>query len=247
MRKLILHVPHSSTCIPLMDGYVVDRKLLENEILKLTDWYTEDLFHIDDELMIVAPFSRIFCDVERFADDDQEVMAQFGMGALYEKNDDGEAMRVITEELRKKVLNDYYWRHHAQLSMAVDAQLKDYGMALILDCHSYPSKPLKRALDQRPDRPDFNIGTDAYHTPQRLIDASIDFFDNNGYSLGGDRPYTGCIVPMEHYQTTKQVASIMLEVNRNLYMNEETGERSEQYLEIKKICIEYAKVLKSCF
>jgi len=42
-NKIILHVPHSSTNIPLMDGYTVDSSSLASEILKLTDWYTDDL------------------------------------------------------------------------------------------------------------------------------------------------------------------------------------------------------------
>lgn len=86
MKKLVLHIPHSSTFIPLKDGYVVSDEILQSEMLKLTGWHTEDLFRSEEDEMIVAPFSRIFCDPERFPDDAQEVMAQFGMGVLYKKN-----------------------------------------------------------------------------------------------------------------------------------------------------------------
>ena len=133
-RKIILHVPHSSTTIPLTDGYVINDEAMAKEMLKLTDWYTDDLFQSDEHEMIKANFSRIFCDPERFADDSQEIMAQYGMGVLYEKNDDGELMRVVTPELRKRILKDYYWPHHAKLSNAVNKQLQLYGKALILDC-----------------------------------------------------------------------------------------------------------------
>jgi N-formylglutamate deformylase len=37
-KKIILHIPHSSTIIPFSEGYLVDSIALENEILKLTDW-----------------------------------------------------------------------------------------------------------------------------------------------------------------------------------------------------------------
>jgi N-formylglutamate amidohydrolase len=68
-KKIILHIPHSSTIIPLLEGYVADAISLEKEILKLTDWYTDDLFYSKEDEMIVAEFSRIFCDPERFTDD----------------------------------------------------------------------------------------------------------------------------------------------------------------------------------
>ena len=238
-------MPHSSTNISLMDGYTVDENFLAKEMLKLTDWYTDDLFYSYEDEMIKADFSRIFCDPERFTDDSQEVMAQYGMGVLYEKSDEGEIIRIVTPELRERVLNDYYWQHHSKFSAAVNQQLDLFGKALIIDCHSYPSNPLKRDLDKNSKRPDFNIGTDSFHTPQQLIDLSVSFFENAGYTLGVDWPYKGSIVPLEHYSKNKNVMTIMLEINRALYLNEPTNEKSEKYLEVKNITGEYIKLIKS--
>lgn len=244
-RKIILHIPHSSTNIPLKQGYTVADDFLKMEMLKLTDWHTEDLFFSDEDEMLVAPFSRVFCDVERFSDDSQEIMAQFGMGVLYEKSDDGEIIRKVTPQLREKVLNDYYWQHHNKLNNAVNDQLNQFGKAVIIDCHSYPSIPLNRDLDKNPERPDFNIGTDVFHTPQKLIDISVSFFEKAGYTLGVDWPYTGSIVPLEHYKQNKNVQSIMLEINRALYLNEPTNEKSERYSEIKKVTSAFIKTIKN--
>lgn len=213
-------------------------------MLKLTDWYTDDLFYSDEDDMVVAGFSRIFCDAERFPDDSQEVMAQFGMGVLYEKNDDGETIRKVTPELKEKVLADFYRKHHAKLSKVVNEQLRFFGKALIVDCHSFPEIPLKRSLDKSPGRPDFNIGTDPFHTPKELIDLSVSFFEDAGYTLGIDWPYKGSIVPMEHYHKNGNVQSIMLEINRALYLKQPTNARSENYAEIKKVTGAYIRMLK---
>lgn len=245
-RKIILHIPHSSQKIPLYEGYVVDNDFLEGEILKLTDWHTEDLFCSNNDEMVVAEFSRIFCDPERFSDDAQEIMAQHGMGVLYEKSDDGEFIRNVTTELREKVLTNYYWKHHTKLNNAVNEQLNQFGNAIIIDCHSYPSSPLKRDLDKNPDRPDFNIGTDPFHTSQNLIDIAVAFFKNAGYTLGIDWPYKGSIVPLAHYQKNKNVQTIMLEINRALYLNEPTNEKSENYSVIKKVTGEFIQAIKNC-
>ncbi len=244
-NKIILHIPHSSTNIPLTEGFVVDEKYLSNEMLKLTDWYTDDLFYSEDDEMVKAEFSRIFCDPERFTDDAQEVMSQYGMGVLYEKSDEGDVIRKVTPALREKVLNDFYWQHHNRLNEAVNSQLNLFGKALILDCHSYPNIPLKRDLDKNSNRPDFNIGTDSFHTPKKLIDLSISFFESAGYTLGIDWPYKGSIVPMEHYHKNKNVQTIMLEINRGLYLNEPTNEKSQKYLEIKKLTSKFIKTLKN--
>jgi N-formylglutamate deformylase len=246
-RKLILHVPHSSDSIPIRDGFLVDSSTLEKEILKLTDWYTDDLFYSDEDAMIVAPFSRIFCDPERFEDDEHEVMAQFGMGVLYEKTDAGDPIRSISKELRERIISEYYRKHHLALTSSVNDQLQIFGKALIIDCHSYPSIPLIRDLDKNPVRPDFNIGTDSFHTPQKLIDLSIAFFAEKGFSLGVDWPYKGSIVPLDHYQKDKRVSTIMLEINRALYLEEPTNLKSKKYLGIKKVTGEFLTMMRDEF
>ena len=191
-RRLILHVPHSSDHIPLRDGYTVTNELIDQEILKLTDWYTEDLFCSREDIMVIAPFSRVFCDTERFADDTLEVMSKVGMGVCYERSDDGRLIRQVSKELKDTILQDYYWKHHDRLTEAVAEQLKVHGKALILDCHSFPSTPFVRDIDQTEDRPDFNIGTDSFHTPAELIKLSKEFFQQRGFSLGIDHHLTTC-------------------------------------------------------
>lgn len=245
MKQLILHIPHSSSEIPILDGYITSRDKIQEEIIKLTDWYTDDLFDTDVDSKIVAPFSRIFCDVERFADDELEIMSKVGMGVIYEKLDSDELLRKVTPVLREKILTNYYWKHHNSLTTIVEEQLNRNGECLIIDCHSFPSTPLQKAINQNSNTPDFNIGTDSYHTPKKYIDASVNYFENLGYSLGVDWPYNGSIVPMKYYQKEKRVSSIMLEINRKLYLNEPTNEKSIDYEKTKKVVQGYLNMLRT--
>jgi len=245
MNKLILHIPHASKYIPDSSEYIVDQKTLKEEVLKLTDWHTDDLFVCEEAHTVKANFSRVFCDVERFSEDSQEVMAKFGMGVLYEKSDEGLCIRNINSVIREAILKDYYWPHHEKLNQAVDQQLKKFGKATIVDCHSFPNKPFQRDLDQNPNRPDFNIGTDDFHTPQELIALSKTFFNEKGFSVGIDWPYKGTIVPLTHYKKNKNVTSIMLEVNRSLYLNDNSHSRSKQYQKTKAIVQDYLKLLNN--
>ena len=244
MRKLILHIPHSSTHIPLVDGYVVAETQLELEIIKLTDWHTADLFESKNDIEVIAPFSRIFCDVERFSDDSKEVMSKFGMGMLYTTLDCGDEMRKVTPKLREKILKEYYNVHHEKLEKEVEKMINDVGSCLIIDCHSFPNIPLERSLDKRGGRPDINLGTDSFHTPQSVVQLSEQFFKEKGFLVGIDYPYTGSIVPTKYYQKNQDVSSLLVEVNRRLYLNQGTNEKSERYNEIKTIISEYLELIK---
>lgn len=243
MKKLILHIPHSSTNIPDKTGYLVKEDIIQSEILKLTDWHTSELFHSENAILVKANFSRIFCDVERFKNDDDEVMAKFGMGVLYEQTDDGKPLREVSVNFRQRIIEEYYMKHHDLLDKAVTKQIDINGRALILDCHSFPDIPLNRDLDKELNRPDFNLGTDHFHTPNKIIDESLSFFKDRGFTIVINRPYSGTIVPLEYYMKDKNVQSLMLEVNRRLYLKNETNQKTSNYQPIKVVVGEYIEML----
>ena len=249
MSNVILHIPHSSVFIPFYDGYIVTKEEIEAEQLILTDWYTDDLFQFESAIPVVAPFSRLFCDPERFEDDSLEIMAAVGMGVLYEKKVNGERLRVVDDDLRERIITAYYRVHHQNFSDAVNKQLKEYRNVLIIDCHSFPSQP--RDLNKYVPYPDYNIGTDPFHTPQGLLEQAKQFFKQQNLSLGIDHPYSGSIVPAEHYRKDKKVQTIMLEVNRALYLEDGTAIKNKNYEDVKKTIkgfirclIEYFNILQ---
>lgn len=233
-QPLILHIPHASTHVPFYDGYV-NLVSLQEQIDLLTDWYTDELFNFDDSVSVVAPFSRVFCDVERFDDDAKEMMSKVGMGMLYTHADDGSILRYTTDQIRKAILENFYHPHHQTLTNAVDHHLKLYEHAKIIDCHSFSSLPFTRDVNQTLPRPDFNIGIHHFHTPEKWIYESKIFFGENDYSLGIDWPYAGTIVPMKHLTSNKNVHSIMLEVNRDLYLKRNSIEKNDQFNLIQEI------------
>jgi N-formylglutamate deformylase len=94
---------------------------------------------------------------------------------------------------------------------------------MLIDGHSFPSIPLPYELDQGPERPDICIGTDPDHTPHWLRDLAVAVFEGLGWSVAVNRPFSGALVPFA-YATHRRVGSVMVEVNRRLYMDESTGE-----------------------
>jgi N-formylglutamate deformylase len=241
---LLLHIPHASTHVPFIDGYV-NLVAFQDQLELLTDWYTDELFTFKHAVMIRAPFSRVFCDVERFSDDDKEMMSKVGMGMLYTHADDGSIFRIITDQIRNTIVDNYYDPHHQELTNEVDNQLKIYGQAKIVDCHSFPNLPFTRDVNQTLPRPDFNIGIHHFHTPEQWIQVSQDFFENKGYSLGIDWPYAGTIVPMKHFTINTNVYSIMLEVNRDLYLKKNSIEKNEQFNLIQDLVSDWLNLIYS--
>jgi N-formylglutamate deformylase len=69
-NAVILHIPHASILIPDKEGYSADWDVVNREVNLLTDWFTDELFAHDHIVRVVSPVSRVFCDVERFPDDE---------------------------------------------------------------------------------------------------------------------------------------------------------------------------------
>ena len=228
---LLLHVPHASTVIPqeeLPRFCTVD---LADEQLKMTDRYCDELFSGYDS--VIFPVSRLVCDPERFRDDAEETMSRIGMGAVYSRASSGGLFRRVTEEEREDLLRQYYDPHHARLTEVVEEKLRTYGKCLIVDGHSFHPVPLPYEPDQSPNRPDFCIGTDPYHTPKQLSNLAMDFLRKEGFSVSLNRPYGGSLVPMKYYGRDRRICSIMIEINRRLYMDG-NGQRSNLFSSIQR-------------
>ncbi len=241
---MILHIPHSSLSTPDYGHYLLPKEAVDAEALHLADLYTDELFMPAlGDVVIQANFSRVYCDVERFDDDALEPMSKFGMGATYLRCDDGRTLRDLTPSERDVIMHNGYYPHHERLTAAVDAAILRKGEARIVDCHSYPDPPLRCSQYQGDAQFDFNIGTDGFHTPTSWVEASAAFFADRGFRLGIDEPYAGSIVPMKHYRKDARVKSIMLEINRTLYLDT-SYVRGPRFNEIQGIVADFLSTIR---
>jgi len=226
----VIHIPHASTVVPATarSSIALSDKELQQELLTMTDHFTDELFRVSENLAkaVTFPVSRLVVDPERFVNDRDEPMAAKGMGVIYTLTSSRQPLRKAPSmQERDELLSTYYFPHHLRLTQAVDASLAMHDRCLIVDAHSFPAKPLPHEPDQDPDRCEICIGTDVFHTPTWLADLTIHEFRNRGYRVEVNRPFGGSLVPAKHYRQDKRVLSIMIEVNRELYMDEVSGER----------------------
>ena len=220
---VVFHIPHSSTVIPPAERECLSLSdaELEKEVLRMTDWYTDALFRLKDPrcVSVHAPVSRLVLDPGWSPDNYPQVPVALRARTNERKNrHDSPA-----DEARQALFSKYALTHHLRLTAAVASNLAQQGHSLVVDCHSFPSRPLPDESDQNPDRPDICLGTDDFHTPAWLSEAAESFFSDAGFRVSVNRPFSGALVPKAYWKRDKRVSSIMIELNRHLYMDESNG------------------------
>jgi N-formylglutamate amidohydrolase len=198
----------------------------------MTDAWTDELVAgvAVPATRIVFPVSRLVVDPERFHDDRDEPMAGRGMGAMYTRLSTGEPLRHPDPDHRAALMAQWYAPHHARLADAVDTALANHGRCLIVDVHSFSSIPLPHEPDQDPTRPEICIGTDVFHSPFEDDRDVVDIVTAQGFAtVALNRPFSGSIVPVKYWNTTRAVRSVMIEVRRDLYMDQSTGLRRPDF------------------
>jgi N-formylglutamate amidohydrolase len=242
MTPLLLHLPHDSTVIPPCDraDYLISAADLDQEQLRLTDWHTAALYAegVPAADLVQAEVSRLVVDVERFADDRLERCSAFGMGATYVQTCDGRPLRVLSPERRTELLDRYYWPHHHRLNEAAAERLTRFGRCVILDAHSFPTGQLPTQVGFSAPL-EIGVGTQPGHTSPELRALAEDFFRAQGFVVGVDIPFSGAIVPNRFFGTEPRVQSLMIEVRRDLYMDESTGARHDGFARIQAVLTEF--------
>ena len=152
-----------------------------------------------------------------------------GMGVTYTRG----SLRQPLSELpsqgkRQELLERYYIPNHQKLTEAVEESLLASDHCLIIDGHSFPALPLTYELEQTAFRSDFCLGTDDFHTPEELVAKVEKILESCGYSTARDRPFSGTIVPMKHYRKDRCDQSLLVKINRWLYLGEDYSVDSER-------------------
>ena len=76
--KILLHMPHVSLKLPksFYKGLLIDKNLVNKYNLIMSDVGIDTLFKDVKAYRIKAKYSRLFCDIEKFKNDELEVMSK---------------------------------------------------------------------------------------------------------------------------------------------------------------------------
>ncbi len=121
--------------------------------------------------------------------------------------------------------------HEALAALLVEAK-REFGLAVLIDCHSMPSST---RTDRRTTRPDFVLG-DRFGTScgSELTRLAAHSLESLGYGVALNKPYAGGYIT-EHYGRPHKAQHVLqIEINRALYMDESTFEKSPRFEEIRE-------------
>jgi N-formylglutamate deformylase len=238
---LVVHVPHASTEIPpkYRASLAVNDRGLATELRLMTDRYTDELGAAATELgatMFVNRVSRLVMDPERFPDDSDEPMARNGMGAVHVSRQDGSPLRRFdfTAEERETLMTFLYRPYHRSLEEVVARRLEASGCCLIVDLHSYPRKPFPYE-DPGLARPAVCVGFDDFHGDATLFGRWFGRIREAGLDVAVNTPCAGSLVPARFFGRDARVRSLMIELRRDLYMDEATGAKSAGFEDTRSL------------
>jgi N-formylglutamate amidohydrolase len=134
--------------------------------------------------------------------------------------------RIPVDDALRRIEN-LYKPYHRALRRLLTCAHRDFGAAVLVDCHSMPSTAGTK--DERP-RADLVLG-DRYGTScvsavSEVIEAAL---RDLGYVVSRNKPYAGGFITEHYGNPAAGLHSIQLEINRALYMDERYYERSPRF------------------
>ncbi|MEY3002259.1 MAG: hypothetical protein RLZZ428_634 [Pseudomonadota bacterium] len=240
----LIHLPHCGVQIPdkYISDYLLSPEELEANVYQYADLYTDELYAslFDAFGGVKSDYSRLFFDPERFFDDSEEHMQkQFGLGWFYE-NAILEKKSLRTTKHKKEIAS-FYDAHHEKLNALTQEKLDQYGRCTVIDCHSF-SNERYWFHDKEIELPDICIGYEPYHTDGELIGKVIEIFSE--YKIAINAPYAGSLVPTNYWRKDERVKSVMIEINKKLYLNEDGRTKSNHFETMQKKLNDLATALK---
>ncbi len=240
---LVFDSPHSGTVYPADFRFSCDAMMLR----RAEDTHVEKLYDFAQGLgvhWVEAHFPRSYLDANRNIteidesllnaswpgeiDSDPKVMSKvrLGKGLIWRTTDDGlpiYSRELSVAEVQARIAN--CWQpYHDAVKMAIDTAHAQHGYSIHINCHSMPAIASINATDFPGEaHADFVVGdrdgTTAHPGLSQLV---CEHLRGHCYNVAYNHPYKGVELVRRYSQPAKQRHSLQLEINRKLYMNEET-------------------------
>ncbi len=239
----MLDSPHSGTAYPADFRPACDMAVLR----RAEDTHVEKLYDFAPALgvhWVEAFFPRSYLDANRnttevdvtlfdapwpgAVETDPRIMSKvrLGKGLIWRTTDDGLPVydrKLSVAEVLARI--ETCWKpYHAAVAAAIDAAHQAHGYSIHINCHSMPALASSHATDFPGEaHADFVVGDrDGTTAAPALSQQICDYLRSLGYSVAYNHPYKGVELVRRYGDPASHRHSVQLEINRRLYMNEET-------------------------
>lgn len=241
----VFNSPHSGRRYP--DRFLKQSRLDRINIRRSEDAYVDELFAGAVSVgapLLAAHFPRAWLDVNREPWEldprmfSEPVPAFANVRSARVAGGLGTVPRLVGEGLeiyRSRLplseallrIETAYKPYHECLQKLIAHTHGRFGCAVLVDCHSMPAN-IRPSEDQ--GRPDFIVG-DRFGTSasQVLSEQAISLLSSMGYVVTHNKPYAGGFITEHYGRPERGLHAIQVEVNRGLYMNESTYEKSSGF------------------
>ncbi|ASY64272.1 N-formylglutamate deformylase [Sinorhizobium sojae CCBAU 05684] len=230
--------PHSGRLYP--QSFLDQSRLDAHSIRRSEDHFVDELFQSATFLgapLLRAHFPRAFLDVNREPYEldprmfDGALPPHANISSMRVAGGLGTVPRVVAENMEiyrgrfpvEEALTrveSIYKPYHATLRKLIARTHVQFGMAVLIDCHSMPGNVHLAASGQRPD---FIIG-DRYGTSAaaELSRMAVELLEQLGYAVTRNKPYAGGFITEHYGRPTRGLHALQIEINRSLYIDEST-------------------------
>jgi N-formylglutamate amidohydrolase len=259
----LFNSPHSGRCYP--DQFRNASKLDATQLRRSEDSFIDLLFSDLPSKgipLMAANFPRAFLDLNR---EPYELDPQMFKEPLpsYAKSQTprvgsglGTIARIVSEnqEIYKHKMSldqaldrieRYYKPYHKMLRHQLARIHVQFGYACLIDCHSMPSRIFRHLPPAQ--QPDIVLG-DRYGIAchSDLTEAAYSILTDLGFNVALNNPYAGGFITQHYGRPAKGLHALQIELNRALYMNEETIQPGTDFAAIQKAMANFSEQLLLC-
>lgn len=128
----------------------------------------------------------------------------------------------------------YHAPYHERMRAIIDGLHGMFGAVWHVNCHSMQAVGSATAPDAGKTRADFVLGDrDGTTCHPEFTDAVADMLRRMGYRVAINDPYKGVELVRRYGHPARRRHSLQIEINRSLYMDEDTLERNDGYARLK--------------
>ncbi|MER9426714.1 N-formylglutamate amidohydrolase [Mesorhizobium sp. M0317] len=238
----VFNSPHSGRYYP--DRFLAMARLDRNAIRRSEDCYVDELLGGAVALgapMLAANFPRAYLDVNRepweldprmFAEpvpsfcNIRSARVAGGLGTVPKLV--GEGLDIYSGRLplaeAVQRIEAVYKPYHETLKRLLTRTHARFGYAVLIDCHSMPASI---RVGDSGLRPDFIVGDRfGISATAALTETAISLLIGMGYTVAHNKPYAGGFITEHYGRPARHLHALQIEVNRGLYMNERTFQKS---------------------